>query len=62
MTGTSPTEDIEVYKIQTVRHDDDLIVLDSGADVSLLPYEMGNRGIPSLGRRAILEDAQGNRV
>ena len=46
----------EIYKVQAVRWQD------CGADVSLLPYEMGHRGTECPGRRAILEDAQGNRV
>ena len=50
----------ESYNVQ-VTWQDDLIVLNSGADESLVPYEVGNRGTACAGKRN-LEDAQGNRV
>ena len=37
-----------------------LIVLDSGADCSILPKEMASRGRPQEGGKAVLEDAQGS--
>ena len=39
-----------------------LIVLDSGADSSLLPQTMANCGRPSTSGKAVLEDAQGGRL
>ena len=39
-----------------------LIVLDSGADCSLLPKSMSSRGRNSGGGKAVLEDAQGGRL
>ena len=41
-------EDIEVYKVHTVRHEDDLIALDSGADVPLLPMRWATVAYPLL--------------
>ena len=39
-----------------------LIVLDSGADISLLPQAMAGCGRPSASGKAVLEDAQGGRL
>jgi len=41
---------------------DQLVVLDSGADISLLPYHLSGCGIQKHGGHAILEDAQGERL
>eukprot|EP00435_Cladocopium_sp_Y103_P028310 s1787_g7.t1 len=40
----------------------ELVVLDSGADISLLPYHLSGCGVPRVGGRTILEDAQGERL
>ena len=39
-----------------------LVVIDSGADISLLPYHLSGCGIPKPGGKTILEDAQGERL
>ena len=39
-----------------------LVVLDSGADISLLPYHLSGCGTPRPGGHAVLEDAQGERL
>ena len=38
-----------------------LVVLDSGVDISLLPYHLSGCGIPKSGGETILENAQGER-
>ena len=58
-------EDVDVYHIRAVPlQDGQLIVLDSGADISLLPYSMADRGQDGGRRfsRTVLEDAQGGRL
>ena len=55
--------DVDRYHIRAVPlYDPQLVVLDSGADISLLPYEMCNRGRNQRLGRAVLEDAQGSRL
>ena len=57
-------DDLEVYHVRAVLLcDGQLVVLDSGADISLLPQEMADRG-QSTKRLAktVLEDAQGGRL
>ncbi|CAL1158384.1 unnamed protein product [Cladocopium goreaui] len=39
-----------------------LVVLDSGVDISLLPYHLSGCGIPKSGGETILENAQGERL
>ena len=39
-----------------------LVVLDSGADISLLPYHMSGCGTSKPGGRTILGDGQGERI
>ena len=54
----------DVYHVRAVPlQDGQMVILDSGADISLLPYEMADRGHPTrqLGK-AVLEDAQGGRL
>ena len=50
----------ELFHVSMVRSAQEkmLIVLDSGADCSILPKEMASRGRPQEGGKAILEDAQ----
>ena len=58
-------EGVDVYHVRSVPlQDGQLIVLDSGADISLLPYSMADRGQDGGRRysRTILEDAQGGRL
>lgn len=55
--------EVDRYHIRAVPlQDTSLVVLDSGADISLLPYEMLNRGQGQRLGRAVLEDAQGGRL
>ncbi|CAE7197298.1 RE1 [Symbiodinium sp. CCMP2592] len=42
--------------------EDTLIILDSGADASMVPYSFGARGTPAEGSPPVLQDAQGNRI
>ena len=39
-----------------------LIILDSGADASMVPYSFGGRGSPAGGSPPVLQDAQGNKI
>ena len=39
-----------------------LIILDSGADASMVPYSFGGRGSPAGGNPPVLQDAQGNKI
>ncbi|CAE7914103.1 unnamed protein product, partial [Symbiodinium necroappetens] len=39
-----------------------LIILDSGADASMVPYSSGGRGSPAGGSPPVLQDAQGNKI
>ena len=57
-------EKVEKFPICTVSEGSSrtLIVLDSGADISLLPQPMAGCGRPSGSGRAVLEDAQGGRL
>ena len=51
------------YHIRAIQMDTkQLIVLDSGADISLLPYHMWKKGKPTKMLKAVLEDAQGEKV
>ena len=51
-------EDVDVYHIRAVPlQDGQLIVLDSGADISLLPYSMADRG--QDGGRRFFQDSPG---
>ena len=56
------TETLKVCTVAETSNRPELIVLDSGADVSLLPRQLQTRGRPSSQVNAILEDAQGNRL
>ena len=59
----SEKEEPETLAVRAVSTDDpQLIVLDSGADVSLLPKQLRDRGRPGGKVRAVLEDAQGSRL
>ena len=56
---------LDVYHVRAAPlQDGQLVVLDSGADISLLPYDMADRGKCGGKRfsRAVLEDAQGGRL
>ena len=55
------TEEDEIFHVRAVPAGQ-LVVLDSGADISLLPYHMSGCGVPRPGGRTILEDAQGERL
>ena len=58
-------EGLDVYHVRSVPlQDGQLIVLDSGADISLLPCSMADRGQDGGRRfsRTVLEDAQGGRL
>ena len=55
-------ENLEKYHIRMVPATDQLVVLDSGADISLLPYHLSGCGIEKHGGHAVLEDAQGERL
>ena len=48
--------------VRAVQSQYDLIILDSGADVSLLPHRMVDKGFAVQGHRAILQDAQGKDI
>ena len=53
-----------VYHVNMVKTDDEkmLIVLYSGADISLLPRSMADRGMSQMLGRAVLENAQGSQL
>jgi hypothetical protein len=51
-------EEDEIFHVRAVPAGQ-LVVLDSGADISFLPYHMSGCGTPRSGGRTILEDAQG---
>ena len=51
----------EIYYVRAVPAGQ-LVVSDSGADISLLPYHMSGCGFSKPGGHAILEDAQGERL
>ena len=54
---------VDRYHIRAVNYDDQqLIVLDSGADISLRPYRMWKKGKSTKMLKAVLEDAQGTKV
>ena len=56
-------ENVDRYHIRAIQTDTkQLIVLDSGADISLLPYHMWKKGKPTKMLKAVLEDAQGEKV
>lgn len=59
-----PREEEETFNIFMVQQleEKSLIVLDSGADISILPQSMASRGRARLPGKAILEDAQGGRL
>ena len=57
----SGRDEDEIYHVRAVPAGQ-LVVLDSGADISLLPYHLSGCGIPKPGGRTILEDAQGERL
>eukprot|EP00435_Cladocopium_sp_Y103_P014545 s2794_g3.t1 len=52
-------ENLETLCIRMVNSADQLVVLDSVADISLLPYHMSGYGVEKPGGRTVLEDAQG---
>ena len=62
--GSGPTmgERIERLHVRAVGERSTLVVLDSGADISLLPIAMGSKGKSQRLERTVLEDAQGIRV
>eukprot|EP00435_Cladocopium_sp_Y103_P053839 s1657_g17.t1 len=60
-TSNGP-ENMETLCIRMVNSADQLVVLDSGADISLLPYHMSGYGVEKQGGRTVLEDAQGERL
>ena len=53
-----------VFHVNMVKANDEkmLIVLDSGADISLLPRTMADRGTSQVLGKAVLEDAQGSQL
>lgn len=56
-------DNTEKYYIRAVPlQDAGLVVLGSGADISLLPYNMIDRGRDQRLGKAVLEDAQGGRL
>ena len=55
-------ETLKVCAVAEASYKLELIVLDSGADVSLLPKQLRNRGKLGSQVNAVLEDAQGNRL
>ena len=59
-TETKP----EILHVGMVRMSQEkmLIVLDSGADCSILPKAMASKGRPQTGRKAVSEDAQGSQL
>ena len=59
----SDSEKEETFAVRAVTAEDpQLIVLDSGADVSLLPKQLRGLGRPGGRVQAVLEDAQGTRL
>ena len=61
-TSSDDPVDMEKYHIRMVPAAGQLVVLDSGADISLLPYHLSGCGVEKPGGHAILEDAQGERL
>ena len=57
-------ESVKTFCICTVKEQNHraLIVLDSGADISLLPQSMAHYGRPSRMGKAVLEDVQGGKL
>eukprot|EP00435_Cladocopium_sp_Y103_P035518 s3061_g9.t1 len=65
MDQVQVSEDMDVYHVRSAPlHDGQLIAQNSGADISLLPYSMADRGHDGDRRfsRTVLEDAQGGRL
>eukprot|EP00435_Cladocopium_sp_Y103_P000040 s2725_g1.t1 len=59
----SADDDVDWYHVRAVPlQDAQLIVLDSGADISLLPQSMCEKGTSRKLGRTVLQDAQGSRL